>query len=67
MAEQKFSVTDALSIFNALREAGELVRGYIETAKENGEMTPEQAAKWLADLQAYRASPAGTPTPAGKL
>lgn len=67
MAEKKFNLSDLMAAFNAARQTLDLIRGYIVTAKENGEMTPEQEAAWLASEQAYRASPAGTPTAAGKL
>lgn len=52
---------------SGIKEMIKLVQGWVDTAKQSGELTPEAEAAWKASLDAYRASPAGTPTSKGKL
>lgn len=60
-------LAEILLAFAALRQTIDTIKHLIETARQKGELTPEQEAQWAKELAAYRESLAGTPTPAGKL
>lgn len=60
-------ITKLLLLFASLRQGIETLRGLLDTAKQNKELSSEQEVQWAQELAAYRASPAGTPTAAGKL
>lgn len=56
-----------LAAISGLKSLITLVQGLVDMAKQKGELTPEAEAEWKRLLDEYRATPAGTPTNAGKL